>query len=102
MSDVVVTTLATGLFTLGGVYLGALLNSLNEGYRNHHFLADSEFVSDAITCDKYQMYPSINQEFPFLIKSVEDGNVVDALDYFKNEDNNLDAVDYLNPMNEWI
>ena len=48
------------------------------------------------------MYPSINQEFPFLIKSVEDGNVVDALDYFKNEDNNLDAVDYLNPMNEWI
>lgn len=30
MSDVVVTTLATCLFTLGGVYLGALLNSLNE------------------------------------------------------------------------
>ena len=43
--------------------------TLKAGYQNHHFLTDAEFVSDAITCDKYQMYPSITQQFPFLIKS---------------------------------
>src|SRR5574344_878797 len=87
--------------------------TLKAGYQNHHFLTDAEFVSDAITFDKYQMYPSITQQFPFLIKSekylqefikvsLEDGNVVDALVYFKNAENNLDAVDYSNPMNEWM
>ena len=34
MSDVVVITLATGLFTLGGLYLGALLNSLNKSKKS--------------------------------------------------------------------
>ena len=28
--------------------------------------------------------------------------IVDALVYFKNEENNLNAVDYTNPMNEWM
>ena len=30
MSDAIATTLITGVFALGGVYLGTLLNSLNE------------------------------------------------------------------------
>jgi len=116
--------------------------TLKAGYPNHELLADAEFVSDAITCEKYQMYPSINHQFPFLIKSeksqqikgevfkttskellekldylegypdlylkefiklfLEDETIVDALVYFKNEKNNLNAADYSNPINEWI
>ena len=116
--------------------------TLKRGFVNNYFLDDAIFISTAITVEKYQMYPSIGNAYPFLIKSekkyqikgevfktnskellknldylegypdlylkeyikvsLEDGNVVDALVYFKNEENNLDAVDYSNPMNEWM
>lgn len=34
MSDAIATTLITGVFALGGVYLGTLLNSLNESKKS--------------------------------------------------------------------
>ena len=51
--------------------------------------------------DYLEGYPDLYLK-EFIKVSFEDGNVVDALVYFKNEENNLYAVDYLNPMNEWI
>ena len=44
--------------------------TLKRGFPNHYFLIeDAVFVSNAITCEKYQMYPCTNKKFPFLIKS---------------------------------
>lgn len=43
--------------------------TLKRGFPNHHLLDDAIFVSNAITCEKYQMYPCTNEKFPFLIKS---------------------------------
>lgn len=51
--------------------------------------------------DYLEGYPDLYLK-EFIKVSLEDGNVVDALVYFKNEENNLDAVDYSNPMNEWM
>ena len=59
--------------------------TLKRGFVNNYFLDDAIFISTAITVEKYQMYPSI-------------GN---ALFYFKNEKNNLYAVDYSKPIIEW-
>ena len=51
--------------------------------------------------DYLEGYPDLYLK-EFIKVSLEDGKVVDALVYFKNEENNLDAVDYSNPMNEWM
>ncbi|MCT7540363.1 MULTISPECIES: gamma-glutamylcyclotransferase family protein [Aliarcobacter] len=116
--------------------------TLKRGFKNHYLLLDdATFVSNAITCEKYQMYPCINKSFPFLIKSekvqqirgevfktssselldvldflegypnlyikkiidveLENKDIVKALVYVKNEDTNLNSVDYTTPLNEW-
>ena len=42
--------------------------TLKRGVTNHYFLIeDAVFVSNAITCEKYQMYPCTSKKFPFLI-----------------------------------
>ena len=43
--------------------------TLKRGFSNSYFLDDAIFVSSAITCEKYQMYPCIGNGYPFLIKS---------------------------------
>lgn len=68
--------------------------TLKAGYQNHHFLTDAEFVSDAITCDKYQMYPSITQQFPFLIKSEKYQQIKGEV-FKTNSKKLLDDLDYL-------
>ena len=116
--------------------------TLKRGFKNHYLLLDdATFVSNAITCEKYQMCPCINKSFPFLIKSekvqqirgevfktssselldvldflegypnlyikkiidveLENKDIVKALVYVKNEDTNLNSVDYTTPLNEW-
>lgn len=116
--------------------------SLKMGYENNYILENATFVSDAITCDKFQMYPVQSGEYPFLIKSekaypimgevyeinnqaildcldvlegypefytkefinikLEDGTIIQALTYFKNEETNLDCMDKTQPMREWF
>lgn len=39
--------------------------SLKIGYVNNYVLADSTFISDGKTCDKFQMYPVIGGAYPF-------------------------------------
>ena len=45
--------------------------TLKRGFKNHYLLLDdATFVSNAITCEKYQMYPCIiGNGYPFVIKS---------------------------------
>lgn len=116
--------------------------SLKIGYVNNYVLADSKFISNGKTCDKFQMYPVIGGAYPFLIKSekvsniigevfevnsqmvldnldtlegypeyylkefidieIEDGSVIQALTYFKNEVNYPDSLDKSQPMTEWF
>lgn len=115
--------------------------TLKRGFVNNYFLDDAIFISTAITVEKYQMYPSIGNAYPFLIKSekkyqikgevfktnsqqildsldelegypdlylkefikveLENKKIIEALVYFKNEKNNLYAVDYSKPIIEW-
>lgn len=115
--------------------------TLKRGFVNNYFLDDAIFISTAITVEKYQMYPSIGNAYPFLIKrekkyqikgevfktnsqkildsldelegypdlylkefikvELENKKIIEALVYFKNEKNNLDAVDYSKPIIEW-
>lgn len=67
--------------------------TLKKGFLNHHFLEDCKFISRAITCEKYQMYPAINYLFPFLIESERNSFIkgeVYLIDEKKEED-----LDYL-------
>lgn len=55
--------------------------TLKRGFCNHHLLesADVEFVGEGMTLEKYQMYPSINYAFPFLLKSEKNHMVTGEL-----------------------
>lgn len=68
--------------------------SLKMGYENHYILETSTFISDATTCEKYQMYPSIDGEYPFLIKSEKVQNIIGEV-YLVNDQAILDALDQL-------
>lgn len=52
--------------------------TLKSGFVNHFYLKNEKFISTASTLEKYQMYPSLNFEFPFLIKS-------EKFDFIKGE-----------------
>ena len=40
--------------------------TLKRDFPNNYFLDNAIFISKAITCDNYQMYPCNNKSFPFL------------------------------------
>jgi len=115
--------------------------TLKKGFYNNFYLNSSKFISNAVTYERYQMYPVIGGEYPFIIKSekmnfikgevyevteqetldnldilegvpnlyikdfilveLENGTVLDALTYFKNEKTNIDIIDKNKPMIEW-
>lgn len=69
--------------------------TLKRGFKNHYLLLDdATFVSNAITCEKYQMYPCINKSFPFLIKSEKVQQIRGEV--FKTSSSELlDVLDFL-------
>ncbi|QEZ90202.1 gamma-glutamyl cyclotransferase, AIG2-like (plasmid) [Aliarcobacter cibarius] len=68
--------------------------TLKKGFSNNHFLNDAIFISNAITCDNYQMYPCSNKNFPFLIKS-ENVQQIKGEVFKTNSKKVLDDLDYL-------
>ena len=55
-----------------------MYGTLKKGFVNHSYLKDEKFISNASTLEKYQMYPSLNFAFPFLIKN-------EKFDFIKGE-----------------
>ena len=43
--------------------------TLKKGYLNHYLLVDAESIGKARTANKYSMYPSICNNYPFAIES---------------------------------
>lgn len=113
--------------------------TLKKGFSNHWYLEKSKYLGIGKTIPKYQMYPSKNYFFPFLLKSepnnnivgevyeidektlielniledfpnmylrelidveFEDGNIIKAYIYYKNEENYKNFIIY-KKINEW-
>lgn len=68
--------------------------TLKRGFPNHHFLEYATFMSNAVTCEKYQMYPCTNNRFPFLIKSEKVQQIKGEI-FKTNSKKLLEALDYL-------
>lgn len=75
-------TISTYIFIYG---------TLKRGFVNHFYLKDENFISSAITLDKYQMYPSLNFAFPFLIKN-------EKFDFIKGEVFEITSQETLNKL----
>lgn len=43
--------------------------TLKKGYLNHYLLVDAELIGKAKTIEKYSMYPSVCNNYPFAIES---------------------------------
>lgn len=68
--------------------------TLKRGFMNNYFLDGAIFVSPAITCEKYQMYPCIGNAYPFLIKSEKNHRIKGEV--FKTDSQEiLDKLDAL-------
>ena len=68
--------------------------TLKRDFPNNYFLDNAIFISKAITCDNYQMYPCNNKSFPFLIKSEKIQQIKGEV--FKiNSKELLNELDYL-------
>ena len=116
--------------------------TLKKGFPNNWVIIDLEYIADAFTCEKYQMYPSLNYSFPYLIKSeknyyikgevyklnskydlnaldeiegypslftrekikikILNGDILEAIIYFKNKDQYKDDIKLDEPITEWI
>lgn len=63
--------------------------TLKKGFVNHFYLKNEKFISNATTLEKYQMYPSLNFAFPFLIKS-------EKYDFIKGEIFEVNSKEVLN------
>lgn len=50
--------------------------TLKKGFSNHWYLENSKYLGIGKTIPKYQMYPSKNYFFPFLLKSEPNNNIV--------------------------
>ena len=50
--------------------------TLKKGFSNHFYLENSRYLGIGKTIPKYQMYPSKNYLFPFLLKSEPNNNIV--------------------------
>lgn len=68
--------------------------SLKMGFENNYILDNATFISDAITCDKFQMYPVIGGAYPFLIKSEKINYILGEV-YKVTEQSILDSLDLL-------
>ena len=59
--------------------------TLKKGFHNHYLLEDSKFIGEAVTKNKYGLYPSVCGSFPFALKSKNDieiiGEVYDVDNY---------------------
>ncbi|MDN5105051.1 gamma-glutamylcyclotransferase [Aliarcobacter butzleri] len=113
---------------------------MKKRFSNHHFLNNAKFIDNAITCEKYHMYPCFGNGYPFVIKSenisqiegevyeitskktlenidilenypdlylkelikvkIYNGNIVNTLIYFKNEETYLEEIDKSMPMSK--
>ena len=68
--------------------------TLKRGFVNNYFLDDAIFISTAITVEKYQMYPSIGNAYPFLIKSEKKYQIKGEV-FKTNSQKILDSLDEL-------
>lgn len=67
--------------------------TLKKGFSNHGLIEHLEFIGEALTCEKYQMYPCTNYAFPFLLKSEK--NI-----FIKGEVYKLNSIEDLNYLDE--
>ncbi len=67
--------------------------TLKKGFRNHYLLEDSKYIGDAVTKNKYGLFPSVCGGFPFAIKSYSDTEIFGEL-YDINKET-LEKLDYL-------
>lgn len=51
-----------------------MYGSLKRGFKLHEYLGDSDFIGNAITVPRYQLYDC--GEYPAMVESGVDGNVV--------------------------
>lgn len=49
--------------------------TLKKGFFNHGLIEHLEYVDEAQTCEKFQMYPCTNYAFPFVIKSKSNNQI---------------------------
>lgn len=42
--------------------------TLKKAFPNHYLIKHLEFLGEAFSCEKYQMYPCTNYDFPFILK----------------------------------
>lgn len=68
--------------------------TLKKGFCNHELISNLEYIGEAITCKKFQMYPSSNYPFPFVIKSEQNHFLLGEV-YKLNSKKELDLLDSL-------
>ena len=68
--------------------------TLKRGFCNNGWIEHLEFISEATTCEKYQMYPCSNYAFPFVIKSERNNTILGEV-YKLNTKEDLQSLDEL-------
>lgn len=68
--------------------------SLKCGFQNNYYLKEAIYIDDALTCEKYAMYPARGGDFPFAIKS-ERINCIEGEVYRSNSAELLNNLDLL-------
>lgn len=68
--------------------------TLKKGFYNHYLIEHLEYVDEAMTCEKFQMYPSVNYAFPFVIKSEKNNQIFGEV-YKLTSSKDLDLLDEL-------
>lgn len=58
--------------------------SMKKGFRNHFRMEKENFIGNAITKEKYSMYPDSNYSFPYAIKENQEFNLKGELYEIKN------------------
>jgi gamma-glutamylaminecyclotransferase len=67
--------------------------TLKKGLHNNYLLKDSKFIGEAITKNKYGLFPSVCESFPFAIKSYADVEIFGEV--YEIDNNTLERLDYL-------
>ncbi len=83
---------------IGNAYPFLIKSEKKHQIKGEVFKTNSQEILDRL--DELEGYPDLYLK-EFIKVKLENKQIVEALVYFKNEKNNLDAVDYSKPIIEW-
>jgi gamma-glutamylcyclotransferase (GGCT)/AIG2-like uncharacterized protein YtfP len=84
--------------SIGNAYPFLIKSEKKYQIKGEVFKTNSQQILDSL--DELEGYPDLYLK-EFIKVELENKKIIEALVYFKNEKNNLDAVDYSKPIIEW-